>query len=173
MRVFVEPEVGAATRVAMGKVVGATGVKAVELLIARFAWAKVGRVAQMPFANERRGVARILEQRCHSGVIRRQAEHLVAMGAGNRLFCRTAQTVLPAARGQRKAGRRAHGRVGIAARKPHARACQGIKPWRDIGGIAVHIARAGTTQIGVAQVISQNKDQIGARIGHKKLDFKA
>jgi len=146
----------------VGEVVGAACVKAVELLVARHARAEMRRVAQVPFADQGGGVAGVAQQRGHGGMVGRQAQHLVAVDAGDRLLGRAAQAVLPAARGQGKACGRAHGRVGIAAREAHALRGHGVQARRDIGGAAVRIARARAAEVGIAEVIGQDEDQIGA-----------
>ena len=170
VRLLVAPEVGAPARIAVGEVVGAAGVKAVELLVARQARAEMRGVAQMPFADQGRGIAGVAQQRGHRGVIGRQAQHLVAMHAGDGLLGRTAQAVLPAARGQRKARGRAHRRVGVAAREAQALGGHGVQARRDVGGVVVRIARTGAAQVGIAEVIGQDEDQIGAGVGHERTE---
>jgi hypothetical protein len=88
------------------------------------------------------------------------------MHAGDGFLGRTAQAVLPAARGQRKARGRAHRRVGVAAREAQALGGHGVQARRDVGGVVVRIARTGAAQVGIAEVIGQDEDQIGAGVGH-------
>lgn len=70
------PEVGAELLAHAGlvrEVVNGTAVIAEEIVVAAALRAVGGRLAQMPFAYQRRVVARLLEQRWQRGVIGREA----------------------------------------------------------------------------------------------------
>ena len=70
------PQVMLARAAQMGEIVHAARHGAEVFLVTRAQRAEVGRVAQMPFADQRGAVARILEQRGYGGHFGRQAQLL-------------------------------------------------------------------------------------------------
>src|SRR5690606_40157752 len=69
-----------------------------EFLIAALERAVPGERAQMPFADERGGVARVAQERGHGRVFRRQAQR--RRSAGNRLVEAATDAVLIASRSE-------------------------------------------------------------------------
>ncbi len=146
-----------------------------EFFITRLQGAEVGRVAQVPFAHQRGAVAAAPEQRGQRGVLGRQAQRGAALAfAVDRLFGRAAQAVLVARRHERKAGGRAHGRVGIALCELEASCGQLVEHGRDLAKLRVTPAVAA--QVGKTQVVGHDEDDVGALcssrcgVGHGRVD---
>ena len=152
-------EVVATRGVTMGEVIDAAAHWAEKLHVAALQRAEAWRKAEMALADERGGVAGIAQQRRERRMLGRQPEHraLTRRAAGDRLVGAAAQPVLPAASGEREARRRAHRRVGVAVGEAQARGRQPI-----------HVGRAGrasavAAEIGVAEIVGQDEDEVGAQ----------
>mmetsp|Transcript_67487 Transcript_67487/g.186944 ORF Transcript_67487/g.186944 Transcript_67487/m.186944 type:complete len:527 (-) Transcript_67487:101-1681(-) len=141
----------------VGEIVHRAAGVAKELVVAALQRTELGQGAEVPFAEQRGAVAAGLQQRGQGGVLGWQAE-LVA-GAGNRLLQPAAQPVLVAAGDQAKARGRAHGRVGIALREADALGGQLVEVGRGVVALAVD------AEVGPAQVVGQDKEDVGRRVG--------
>src|ERR1044072_7573589 len=60
----------------MIEIVGTAADYAEEVVVAALQWTEIWQVAEMPFANQGGGIARLLQQRRQSGVAWRQADVL-------------------------------------------------------------------------------------------------
>ncbi|MCY1370077.1 hypothetical protein D9M69_571520 [compost metagenome] len=103
VRLVIDVEVVVAAGRAVGEVVHPAGHDAEKFFVARAQRAEVRRVAQVPFADQRRAVAGLLQQRGQGGDLGRQAQGRAAFAAAvDRLFERAAQAVLVAHGGHGK-----------------------------------------------------------------------
>ncbi len=94
----------------VGKVVEGATIVAKEAVVPTLERSVVRQGPQVPFADERGGIAHGLEQGRQRGVLRRQAE--VMPCAEQRFFQAARQAVLVAPRDQCNTCGRAHGRLG-------------------------------------------------------------
>ena len=144
----------------MGEVIHATGHDAEKFVVTRAQGAKAWRVAQVPFADQRGGVACITQQGGQCGHVGRQPQRCAAFAAAvDGLFHAAAQAVLVAHGHQREAGWRAHGRVGITLGEPHATGGQCVYMGRDRA--EWRVAPTVAAQVGVAQVVRHDIDDVG------------
>lgn len=97
------------------KLVDTAGHDPVELVVAATQWAERGRVAQVPLAHQRGGIACVVHQRRQGGQLRKQAEPGVALAAAaDGLPGAAAYPDLVTRGHEGEAGGRSDGGVGIA-----------------------------------------------------------
>src|SRR4029453_5697922 len=137
----------------MIEIVGTTADHSEEVVVAALQWAEIWQVAEMPFADQRGAIARLLQHRRQSGVAWRQANVLGAYWT-NWFFQPNRQTSRIASSDQRRARRRAVGGIGVTLRESQSLDCQPVDVWRCI--VAVTVA----THISVAEVIRQDEDDV-------------
>ena len=90
----------------------------------------------------------------------RQAQHRAAFAlAVDGLVGPAAQAVLVAGGHQRKAGGRAHGRVGVALCELETRSGELVEHRRDLAELRV--AAAVAAEVGKAEVIGHDEDDVG------------
>src|SRR5262245_19217928 len=147
-------EVVHAAPVAVAEVVDAPAERAEELLVAALERAEVRRIAEVPLAGQRGGVAGVPEERRQGGVAGRQPEvGAVARRAGDGLLGGAAQAVLIPAGDQGEAGRRAHRRVRVAVGEAQALGGHPVETGGD------RRARAVAADVGVAHVVGHDEDE--------------
>ncbi len=61
-RRFVFPQIRRAARIGVREVIETAGMKAKEFVVAALAWTEVRRITQMPFPDQRSGVASVTQQ---------------------------------------------------------------------------------------------------------------
>ena len=137
----------------MGEIVQRAPVVAKEVVVPTLERPVVRQGPQVPFADQRRGIAHGLEQGGQRGVRRGQTE--VLPGARQRFFQATRQAVLVAPGDQGKAGGRTHGRVGIRLGKAHALGGKAIQVRSVVRRLTVD------TEVGPAEVIREEKEHVG------------
>jgi len=129
----------------MRVVIHTAGVKSEEAVEAEFARIRSVLVSQVPFPDQARRVAVLLQHAGDSGPV------WLKKAAINRY----ADAIGPASGEQRGARRGAHGRICI----PVGEACSGGRQAIEIR--CSQIARTLATQVGVAVIVGENHDEVG------------
>jgi hypothetical protein len=124
-----------------------------EMVVAALEWAKIRQEAEMPFANQRRGVACGPKQRWQCRMAWRQPYVLRRVSA-DRLLQANCQPILIAARDQPRArGRTYRGiRVCLCELRPFKR--KPVYVWRRVVLLAI------ATHIGKAEVVGKDKNDV-------------
>ena len=121
------------------------------MIVAAFQRTEFRQNSQMPFADQRRAVAGLLQQGRQRGMLRRQTD----VGCRTeRLFEPDAQPVLVAARDQCGSRRRAHRGVGVRLEEPHALRRKPVDVRR------AEIAAPVAGNIGIAEIVRHDEDDV-------------
>ncbi len=142
-------------RVIMVEVVGRAAADPVIVLVAAFERPVVRKEAEVPLADQGRVVALGAQQRRQRGMRWGEPRHV----GGQRLFEADREPILVASGDQRRAGRRADGRVRISL----GEAKPVLRDTVDVRGREVRAAVAG--QIRVAHVVGQDEEDVGRLAG--------
>ena len=137
----------------MIEVIGRAAENAEEGVVAALERAVVRQIAEMPFADQARAVACLLEQRGEGGMTWRQPDGFRGRGI-DRLLEAHRQTHLIAAGRQAGARGRAIRRIRIALREPHPLDRQTVHVRRRVVALAV------ATHVGIAKVVGQDEDDV-------------
>jgi hypothetical protein len=135
------------------EVVGRAAEDAEEAVVAALERAVVRQIAEVPFADEARAVARLLEQRRKGRMARRQPDVFRRRGV-DRLFEAHGKTHLIAPGDQAGACRRAVGGIGIALREPQSLERQPVDVRRGVVALAV------AAHVGIAEIVRQDEDDV-------------
>ena len=137
----------------MIEIVGSAAENAEEMVVAALDRAEVRQEAEMPLADQRGAIARLPEQRRQRGMARRQAD-IPGRRRIDRLLEPDRQPVLIAAGDQRRARRRADGRIGVGLGEPHPFQREAVDVRRRVVELAV------ATHIRVAEIVRQDEDDV-------------
>src|SRR5215813_12253694 len=105
----------------------------------------------MPLADEGSAVARLLQQRRQGGMLGREADLRVAR---QRLLEPQPQPILVTASDQRETRGGADGGIGVALKEAHSSRVDAVNIWRG------EVAASGTGDVGIAEVVGKNKDDV-------------
>ena len=149
------PQVGFVAGVAVRVVVERTGAEAPEVLVAALQRSERRQHAQVPFADQRRGITGVAQQRRQGGMFGRQSDIGLA---GERFLEPQGQAVLVAAGDQREACRGTDCRVGVGLGEAHAAFGDAV----DVGRREVPPAAAG--KVRVAKIVGHDEHDVRAQV---------
>ena len=139
-------------RAGMHVIVECAATEAVEMVVAAFQGAELGKNAEVPLSDESCTVASLAKQRWQGRMFRRQADFGITR---QRLFQPYSQAVLVAAGDQSCARGGTNRRVGIGFEEAHARRGDAVDIRR------MEIRPSVTGDVGVAQIVGQDEDDVG------------
>ena len=134
----------------MIEIIGGTAEDAEEMVVAALERTEIRQKTEVPLSDQRRGIARLLQQGRQGRMARRQADVLRSSGV-DRLLQANRHTVLVSPGGKRRARGRTDRGVGIGLGKPQPLECETIHVRSRVVALPV------TADIGVAEIVREDE----------------
>src|SRR5262249_25658025 len=122
-------------------------------VVAALQGTEVRKKPEMPFANQRGAVARLLQQRWQSRMAWRQAD-ILRRRRIDRLFKPERKAILISSGCQGRPRRRAEGRVRVSLLEHQSFERQSVDVWRRVVSLAV------AAHVRIAEVVRQDEDDV-------------